>query len=197
MEAKQRTDMELWVAVKEGNTRAFDKLFDRYWSAIYSTAYFYLKDHTVATDIVHDIFLNIWKKRSSYDIVSFHSYLTTAARYHVYKVLKNKKAGKLSFIADYKMLPDLASSANEGEENLKVVALENQLACSLARLPARCRQIFMLSRKLGWSNAEIARKFGISKRTVENQLSTAMHIFRPLLKYKAVLLLLLWNARFY
>jgi RNA polymerase sigma-70 factor (family 1) len=197
MEATRSTDMELWMAVKAGNTRAFDKLFDRYWSAIYSTAYFYLKDHTMATEIVHDIFLNIWNKRSSYEIVSFHSYLTTAARYHVYKVLKSKKAARLSYIADYDTLPGLAIAGNEGEENLKVVALENQLACSLARLPARCRQIFLFSRKLGWSNAEIARKFGISKRTVENQLSAALQVFRPLLKYKAVLLLLLWNGTFY
>ena len=182
MEAKRSTDMELWMAVKEGNTRAFDTLFARYWSAIYSTAYFYLKDHIMATEIAHDIFLNIWRKRSSYEIVSFHSYLTTAARYHVYKVLKTKKVAKLSYIADYETLPALAITGNEGEENFKVLALEKQLTCSLARLPARCRQIFMLSRKLGWNNTEIARKFGISKRTVENQLSAALQVFRPLLK---------------
>lgn len=190
MEANLCTDKELWTAVKEGNTRAFDKLFDRYWSAIYNTAYFHLKDHAMASDIVHDIFLNIWKKRSSYEIVSFYHYLTAAARYHVYRALKSKKTTRLCYIADYNSLPGLTSTKNEGEENFNVMALENQMVCSLGKLPARCRQIFMLSRKLGWSNARIAGTFSISKRTVENQLSHALHGLRPLLKYQAMLFLL-------
>jgi RNA polymerase sigma-70 factor (ECF subfamily) len=49
---------------------------------------------------------------------------------------------------------------------------------SITKLPPRCRQIFQMSRMDNYSNAEIAEKLGISKRTVEIQISNALKILR-------------------
>ena len=56
------SDSDLWEAIMLDDTKAFETLFERYWSIIYGTAFSYLKDKEACTEIVQDIFLNIWQK---------------------------------------------------------------------------------------------------------------------------------------
>jgi RNA polymerase sigma-70 factor (ECF subfamily) len=53
----------------------------------------------------------------------------------------------------------------------------------LHQLPKRCQEIFKLSRFDNLSNDEIAAKLGISKRSVENQITLALKHLRGCLKY--------------
>jgi RNA polymerase sigma-70 factor (family 1) len=186
------SDVELWKAIKEDNTKAFDALFDRYWSAIHRTAFSYLKDADAASDIVHDIFLKLWQNRNEYEIHSFRSYLCTAARYHVYKYLKAKKLNGLVYVADYAAHNE-QQIKNEGSEALMTQDFEHVVDHSLGQLPKRCREIFILSRKKHLSNDDIAKQFGISKRTVENQLTAALHFLRPILKYTSLIFIALFS----
>jgi RNA polymerase sigma-70 factor (family 1) len=175
------TDSELWEAIRLDDAQAFDMLFDRYWCAVYSTAFSYLKDSEACTEVVHDIFLNIWQKRHQFQIQCFKSYLTSAARYHVYKKLKVKRSSAILYIEDY---DDLTAnySVNYGDENITYLELERSVKTSINKLPQRCREIFVLSRMDHLTNDEIARQLGISKRTVENQLTTALQYLRSILK---------------
>jgi RNA polymerase sigma-70 factor (ECF subfamily) len=49
---------------------------------------------------------------------------------------------------------------------------------ALDNLPDRCREIFLLSKRDGLSNAEIASELGISIKTVENQITKAYKALR-------------------
>ena len=64
------SDNELWRAIKLDDKKAFDMLFERYWSAMYTSAYNYLRDSELSAEIVHDVFLNIWQKRKEFQIIS-------------------------------------------------------------------------------------------------------------------------------
>jgi RNA polymerase sigma-70 factor (ECF subfamily) len=63
----------------------------------------------------------------------------------------------------------------------------------MEKLPPRCREIFILSRFEGKDNGKIAETLGLSKRTVELQISNALKILRVELKdyLPSVLLFLL------
>jgi len=52
---------------------------------------------------------------------------------------------------------------------------------AIAGLPPRCRDVFVLSRFEGLSYQEIARRFGTSVRTVENQVAHALAVCRGVL----------------
>jgi RNA polymerase sigma-70 factor (family 1) len=173
MSDKNFTDDVLWRAIKTGSVSAFELLVDRYWQAVYTTAFSFLHDRDMAMEITNDTFLNIWQKKEVIDIGAFKSYLTTSARYHVYKVLKAKKALKLAYVADYEKLPSSIVVTNTGEEKIRYLNLQSEIEALLATLPARCREIFLLSRLSNLTNTEIAAKLEISKRTVENQISIA------------------------
>jgi RNA polymerase sigma-19 factor, ECF subfamily len=189
------SDESLWIAIRGDDAGAFKILFDRYWSAIFSTSFSYLHDRAVCMEIVHDIFLGIWLKRSSLEIGSFYHYLTAAARYQVYKRLQQKGALKIVYMDSMRKSSEGAeyrgsgfheathhegggTANNEGEYNLRYRELQNTVETSLLGLPERCREIFLLSRKEQLSIAEIAEQLGISRRTVENQLTRALQHLR-------------------
>jgi len=187
------SDSELWDAIALDNSKAFDVLFGRYWTTIYGTAFSYLKDPEICSQIVHDIFLKIWEKRGVYQISNFKQYLTSAARYHVYKELKARKASALMYVEDYESYGLLQQSQNGGAEHLRYLELERELNSTLIKLPKRCREIFALSRTDQLSNEEISERLGISKRSVENQLTTALQFIRTYLKYTVILFFLLYR----
>lgn len=177
------TDAQLWEAIGLDDQKAFDVLFERYWETVFNTAYAYLKDREIASQIVHDIFLNLWQKRHQYEISYFKTYLSTAARYHVYKALKTKKSLSLTYVEDYSQLEDNSQIENLAAHNIQTDELKAELEASLKQLPKRCQEIFSLSRTDELSNQEIANKLNISKRSVENQLTIALQFLRNTLKF--------------
>ncbi|QEK50970.1 RNA polymerase sigma-70 factor [Pedobacter aquae] len=185
------TDNELWKLIKQHDQKAFRALFDMYWSKVFTTAFRYLKDKDACTEIVNDLFLNIWNKREQLEIESLQAYLTSSARYHVYKKLKAIKTSPLELVENYDLLDDKADNANPIDDKIKYLDLENRIDSYLTALPKRCREIFIMSRKENLSNDEIAQKLNISKRTVENQLTHALKHLRNALKDLSIILVLL------
>ncbi len=191
MGSTQISDEALWEAVIADDSKAFALLFERYWTRIYTTAFQYLKDKEQCTEIVHDIFLNLWLKRDQLHIESFPNYLKAAARYHVYKHIRSAKATPLQFTQSWES-SSTATSINLAEEQLQEQELDAKLTLYLEQLPQRCREIFILSRNNHLSNEEIAVRLGISKRTVENQLTYALRFLRKSFKNISCLAILLW-----
>lgn len=191
MQVQKLTDAELWAAIKNDELKAFNVLFDRYWSAIYTTSYRYVKDPEVCYEITHDIFLNIWNKRNTLEIQSVKGYLTASARYHVYKRKQGIRSLDIKYIEDYSGVQENAVQ-NAAEENFNYKELETKINSYLEELPNRSREIFLLSRKEHLSNDEIADRLRISKRTVENQITSALKHLRISLKHLSVFLVLFY-----
>jgi RNA polymerase sigma-70 factor (family 1) len=185
------TDNNLWNLITKDDQKAFKALFERYWSVVFTTAFNYLKDREACTEIVDDLFLNIWNKRQQLQIESFKAYLTASARYHVYKKLKAIKTSPLELVENYDSLHHKADDNYNIEDKIRSLELEKRVEIYLRDLPKRCREIFIMSRKEQLSNNEIAEKLKISKRTVENQLTYALKHLRLSLKHLSILLILL------
>jgi RNA polymerase sigma-70 factor (family 1) len=162
-------------------------LFKRYWLLLYRTALHYTEDRQLAEEIVHDLFVTLWNTRSRLQIDHVRNYLKAATRYEILRQLKKQKSSKIRYIDN---LPEtrLVASYNEGDRHLRDQELEKGLLEYLKQLPDRCREIFLLSRKDHLSNAEIAVQLGISKRSVENQITYALKFLRSNLKNIPVLL---------
>jgi RNA polymerase sigma-70 factor (family 1) len=182
MNRPEQLDDDLFAAVKSGDRKAFNRLYDRYWEVIYKKSFSYLHDTEACMGIVNDIFVNIWEKRDVLNIITFKSYLTSAARYRVYNAIKANTASRVMYVEDYKKLDDLSVVYNKAENNFEVNELSSDIDKLLDELPARCKEIFLLSRISQLSNAEIADRLSISKRAVENQISLAVKYLKPHLK---------------
>ena len=193
---KSLTDPELIGAMLQNDEKAFNQLFERYWSRVYTVAYRYVKDEEACLEITHDIFLNIWNKRHELNINSFKSYVITAASYHGIRKKQTIKAAPIQYVEDYEHSEDDAyalnqlSETNEGETKIWETEFDSTVDTLLNDLPKRCREIYKMSRKDNLSISEISVRLNISKRTVENQLTNALKHLRTTLKYMLIIIII-------
>ncbi|TKG95874.1 RNA polymerase sigma-70 factor [Puteibacter caeruleilacunae] len=157
--------------IQEDNQIAYKMLFDRYSIRLYQFAMKYLHDKNEAEDIVHEVFLRIWEKRSSIKSnTSFQSYLFTIAynciRQHFLKKSREEKYKQL-FAREFLIDSETDDEQVDYQEMLRKVDSIINL------LPERRKEIFLLSRKEGLKNQEIADQLGLSLQFVKNQLSIA------------------------
>jgi RNA polymerase sigma-70 factor (ECF subfamily) len=60
-------DVQLLRQVSQRDRQAFAQLYDRYAGVLYSTIYRVLNNPDEASDVLQDVFLQIWEKAPSYD----------------------------------------------------------------------------------------------------------------------------------
>jgi RNA polymerase sigma-70 factor (family 1) len=183
-------DEDLWLLIQKDDERSFSILFHRYSAVVFKNAYSYIRDEAICEQVVHDVFLSIWKNRKTLVIRSFRAYLISASRYIVYKQLKTLSKMNLAYVDDLSQHQEVFVE-NSGYQSLASRDLEEQLNNYLNHLPARCREIFLMSRKRLLNNDEIALELGISKRSVENQLTSALKHLRGSFKDITILLVIL------
>lgn len=182
------SDSEIWLAVRNNDEHAFAMLFDRYWVRLYKTAFRYLKDREYSQEAVHDVFLSIWNRRQQLEIDSIANFLLTAIRYQVYNRMRAAKPPVTLTLNDLEMdyLPDQSQS----DHRIKNQEFLMELHGHLEKLPKRCQEIFCMSRIDNLNNQEIADRLGISKRTVENQITAALKHLRTCFKQASIILCL-------
>eukprot|EP01035_Chromulina_nebulosa_P014031 gene14031-18573_t len=179
-----QNDTELWELVRQGNGNAFKLLFDQYWEKLYLYAFNRLKSEADAQDVVQEVMINIWLRRSSIVIeTTMAAYLHAAVQYEVLAQLSRaiKTAHRKAEI-EKDILPDFTSQSDPLllKELLAVVETE------VSRLPEKMQQVYRMSQEENLSIKEIALQLNLSEQTVRNQLNTSHQKLRVHLK-KAVL----------
>lgn len=172
---KSDTNALLLKEFKRGNQKAFRKLFELFWEPMFVKANSIVMDENIAKDIVQDIWLNLWQKKSDYEIKNFEAYIFKSVSYGSFKHLRDNKFNTIQ-LQVIESLELIATSDIENQHSLDETKLV--IEKSLLSLPPRCQQIFRLSRMEEASNDEIATRLGISKRSVENQMSIALKSIR-------------------
>ncbi len=154
----------------------FEYLFKTYFPSLTHFARKYVPDNDTAKEIAHDVFLNLWGKRQTLDSsTSLKSYLFTS----VYNRCMNYIRDQRKFNKDDQIFNIIEQESQEvPHDHLEIMELESRIIEALNNLPARCKEIFMLSRFDGNSYAEIAEKLDLSVKTVETQMSKALRILR-------------------
>lgn len=166
-------DIELLDRLKNNDRAAFDVIYNKYWSKLYLSAYNLLRNRQISEDIIQEIFVCLWLKRSTVRIDNLNSYLYTAVRFQVFKSIRDGK-GRADLFAEAEKL-----STNGGiESKLFEKEVTKRLDENIALLPEKCREIFILSRKEHLSVKEIAEQLHISPKTIENQIGIALRRLR-------------------
>lgn len=168
---EQDTISKLIEQVKNDSSFAFQVLFERYSAKIYHFALGYLKNKDDAEEIVQEVFLKIWKSREKLETSkSFESFLFTIAKNAILNTIRKSKYEQ-SYLSYAKLHPGKNILL---DEELDFNELKRAYNKSIEKLPARQKEIFLLRREKNLSNAEVAKEMGISVKTVENQMTSAL-----------------------
>lgn len=181
--------------VREGDREAFDQLCRKYYPMLVSYARLFLKDDW-AEDVVQDVLYNVWQRRDTLDDSnSLYKYLLRSVYNRSLNYLdKNKRAS--DYRNYYQERIASMGSAYYAPDNSPVIQklytddLRASLDAAIEALPPKCREVFRLSYIEDLSNREISEQLGISTRTVENHMYSALKQLRRKLSTEQLLLLL-------
>jgi len=173
------SEIDLVLALKLGDIRAFGELFDRYGKRLYHFSMGYLKSSQNAEEIVQDVFLKIWSTREELSTQkSFESYMFTIARNGILNSIRKSKSEQ-TYLNYAKLNPEKDVLL---DDELDFNELEKAFKDVVDQLSPRRKEIFLLSKQQYLSNAEIATKMNISIKTVENQMTSAVSDIRKKLR---------------
>jgi RNA polymerase sigma-70 factor (family 1) len=186
-------ETDLVLRITAGDEQAFTRLFNNYQQKVFAFAMHFLKSETLSKEVVLDVFLGIWKRRSHLQsIEKLEAFLYISARNRSFTLLKKeamedivRRKGSL-----YSALP-----VTGPEEALQVKEIDAFLSEAVNKLPDQQKRVYMMSRMEGLSHLEISKQLNISINTVNVHITQALRSIRNYLSSRlpAVLILLLMD----
>ncbi len=189
------SDDQLLNLLRQDDGLALSELYCRYWDKLLSVAFHRLQDPDLAKEAVQDVFFSLWKRRETIELkFSLGTYLAVAIKYRIINVMDHghrmrAKEATTTPKQQYAFSPEAYVIEKELWERIEAI---------VRQLPQKCQVVFMLSRKEGLSNKQIAEKLEVAEKTVEGHITSALHSLRGNLTLIAppLLLLILGQADF-
>jgi RNA polymerase sigma-70 factor (family 1) len=175
--------------LKNGDEKAYAYLMDNYHHQLCVYANSLIKNRYSAEDIVQNVFIRVWELRIRLNPnFSIKSFLYKS----VYNEFIDLYRKNQSLIPIEKIYFNALNSVVKEDDSEAFDRIINVLNKEIQNLPPKCKNIFILSKKEGLTNIEIAEHLEISIKTVETQITKAFSILRSTLedKIKGILFLL-------
>ncbi len=162
-------ERELLVKLKNGDTDAYNILYDRYSQFFYQRIRSLVKIDTIAQDILQDVFIKIWDRRAQIqEDKSFKSYLYRIAQNEVYDHYRRVSL-------DHKAQEEITMQMGFSFQDNSILHKEVQEHINLAiqQLPPKQRLLFELCKIEGKTYKEASEILKISESTVNAQIVSA------------------------
>ncbi|MAW93709.1 MULTISPECIES: RNA polymerase sigma-70 factor [unclassified Leeuwenhoekiella] len=168
-------DKKLLKKLRKGDTAAYRYLFSTYYTWLCNYVLKLCNDPSLAEDIVQETMVNFWEKRDSILITtSLKSYLFRSCHNQFLQHIRKQKI-KFDFLDNIRW--EVIASAQEEYNTTRDRDLE-KLNSLIDKLPPRCKEIFIKNKIQKQKYKDIAVDMGISIKTVENQMSKALHFLK-------------------
>jgi RNA polymerase sigma-70 factor, ECF subfamily len=167
--ATSASDLELLVALAEGQVNALSILYDRYARLVYSLAFKILESSEEAEDITQEVFLTLWR-RNTYNPErgSLSSFLTTMTRSRAIDKLRSKGA-RLRVLQRLQGIVRTEISSPTPLEQASVGERSQVIREALSQLSDTERQVLEIAYYEGLSQSEIAKRLNIPLGTVKTR----------------------------
>lgn len=183
LSSTSNTDHAILKGIAESNETAFRAIYDKYWETLYRSAFTVIKDQGNAKEVVHDVLLDLWRRRSEVSINNLEAYLKRAVRFRVINFVTRKSSPAFFEVFDNFTASPYMADNKILEEDLMALVIS-----WINILPEKRKQIFVKYFFHQLSTLEISQELGISQKTVQNQIGTSLQMLRE--KYGDLLLLL-------
>ena len=172
---KREIKKEFILLLKSGDESAFTELINKYNRRLFAYAISLSGDYSLAKDIVQDVFLKTYEYRKRLNPeFSIEGFLYRSV-YNQFINVYHKNKSLLKVHDEYVRFLNQIIDESKDSEFDKLIKIVNE---SINNLTKRCKEIFVLSKKEGYTNLEISEILNISIKTVEAQITIAFKSIR-------------------
>lgn len=170
-------DGQLFELMRQGDLDAFTVLFDRYNEPLMDYGFGLTHSKEDAADILQEIFVSLWTRRTKLAFThSIKAWLYQAVRFQAAKYIHRS-------VRKRELLEELISLLPEKESILPDSTLQHkQLDVAIKEvidhMPARMKEVFVLSREQQLSHREIGNRLNIAESTVKKTVQNALRFIR-------------------
>ena len=152
---------------------AYKELFLLYHAKLLSFATTIIHSHESAEEVVSDVFLKLWSRRTMLpQVENLHLYIYIITRnLSINRRLRQKRE---QFFSLDEVQVDIPSLHLNPEEMMITAEMLKRIRSVIGELPARCRLIFKLVKEDGLKYREVAELLDLSQKTIENQMTIAL-----------------------
>ena len=142
---------------------------------LYLYAFSFTRHDELSKDIVQNVLINFWKQRERIDNnLKLKSYLYKAVyNQFIDHYRKNKKKTTLEQL-HHRYLQTIVLDMDDTSQERLIAIVKKEIGL----LPPKCKQTFLLSKKEGLSNIEIAEYMDVSIKSVEAHITKAFRLLR-------------------
>ncbi len=163
-----------WVAaLARGEQQALSKLYDRYSGLMMAIGVRILGDRREVEDLLHDVFLEVWRRAKTYDPErgTVRAWLVIRMRSRALDRVRSRSRAKVVLSAE----PESLDRAAEGVEVDPSDAPDRRIVRqALLNLPEEQRRVLELGYFGGMSSSEIARTLDIPLGTVKSRVARGL-----------------------
>ena len=170
--------------------RQFDNIFTQYHRELCKIAYRKVGDFQVAEDLVQELFLEFWRRKTKLSgVEQLSNYLRRSISLKCYDHLRSILKDDSQVIKLDGIDVEDVSTQYQDEENDERL---QKLMSAIQKLPPKRKVVFILSRFDNKSYKEIAADLDISVKSVEKHISKALLQLRSWLGLFNILFLSFW-----
>jgi RNA polymerase sigma-70 factor (ECF subfamily) len=171
------SEQELTAALKAKDDKAFSYLYEHYSGSLYSIILQIVKSPEIASDILQEVFISIWRKIDSYDPVRgrLFTWMLNISRNASIDMLRSRSYQKNQKNQE---ITDNVYSINQTETTFDSIGLSK----FMGKLRPEQRVLIELAYFKGYTHDEIAQLEGIPLGTVKTRIRSALLQLREFIK---------------
>jgi RNA polymerase sigma-70 factor (ECF subfamily) len=178
-------DEQLMARLAMRDIKAFEALYDRYGTLVYSTALRVVGDVQLAEDIAQEVFLRIWRRPDQYvpQRGRFVTWLLSVARNGAVDQIRMRGRRRRHETAGEESARQLPADEGRDPALMAQLADERQkVRQALTSLPAEQRRVIEMAYYGGYTQQEIAELLNQPLGTVKTRIRLAMQKLRAALE---------------
>ncbi|HRZ98728.1 MAG TPA: RNA polymerase sigma-70 factor [Paludibacter sp.] len=183
-------EVEMMKRLSKGDEEAFTQLFYTYSDKLFGFLYNLLRSRTIAEDIVQNVFLKIWQKRTEFsDVENIPGLLFKIAQNEAVDVMRKQSRETLGI--ECQAVEETKSEKNEIMDGILETELNTILSEAVDQLPLQQKRVYQLHKEQGIKHADIAQQLNLSVSTIQSHMKLAVGNIQKYISFKYSELLIL------